>query len=81
MASSIFRPRDGNHGDQSMQTLKVTGMTCGGCVASVKRALAELAAGTPVEIDLAKGEVTIADQIDRKRAVAAIEDAGYDVVQ
>jgi copper chaperone len=64
-----------------MQTLKVTGMTCGGCVASVKRALAELAAGTPVEIDLAKGEVTIADQIDRKRAVAAIEDAGYDVVQ
>lgn len=64
-----------------MQTLKVTGMTCGGCVASVKRALAELAAGTPVEIDLAKGEVTIADSIDRKRAVAAIEDAGYDVAQ
>lgn len=64
-----------------MQILKVTGMTCGGCVASVKRALADLAAGTPVEIDLAKGEVTIADQIDRKRAVAAIEDAGYDVAQ
>ncbi len=64
-----------------MQTLKVTGMTCGGCVASVKRALAELAAGTPVEIDLAKGEVTLADTIDRKRAIAAIEDAGYDVAQ
>lgn len=64
-----------------MQILKVTGMTCGGCVASVKRALAELAAGTPVEIDLATGEVTIADNIDRKRAIAAIEDAGYDVAQ
>lgn len=64
-----------------MQTLKVTGMTCGGCVASVKRALAGLAAGTPVEIDLATGEVTLADTIDRKRAIAAIEDAGYDVAQ
>ena len=64
-----------------MQTLKVSGMTCGGCVASVKRALAELAAGTPVEVDLAKGEVTLADTIDKARAVAAIEDAGYDVVQ
>jgi copper chaperone len=62
-----------------MQTLKVSGMTCGGCVASVKRALAELAAGTPVEIDLAKGEVTLADSIDKARAIAAIEDAGYDV--
>lgn len=64
-----------------MQTLKVSGMTCGGCVASVKRALAELAAGTPVNVDLAKGEVVIADTIDRRRAVAAIEDAGYDVIQ
>lgn len=64
-----------------MQTLKVTGMTCGGCVASVKRALAELATGTPVDVDLAKGEVKFADSIDRKRAIAAIEDAGYDVVQ
>lgn len=64
-----------------MQTLKVTGMTCGGCVASVKRALADLAAGTPINIDLAKGEVTLADNIDRARAIAAIEDAGYDVAQ
>ncbi len=64
-----------------MQTLKVTGMTCGGCVASVKRALADLAAGTAVDVDLAKGEVVIADSIDRKRAIAAIEDAGYDVAQ
>ncbi len=64
-----------------MQTLKVTGMTCGGCVASVKRALADLAAGTAIDVDLAKGEVVIADNIDRKRAVAAIEDAGYDVAQ
>lgn len=64
-----------------MQTLKVSGMTCGGCAASVKRALAELAAGTPVDVDLAKGEVAIADSVDRKRAIAAIEDAGYDVTQ
>jgi copper chaperone len=64
-----------------MQTLKVSGMTCGGCVASVKRALADLAAGTPVKVDLASGQVEIADNIDKGRAIAAIEDAGYDVVQ
>jgi copper chaperone len=64
-----------------MQTLKVTGMTCGGCVSSVKRALADLAAGTTIEVDLAKGEVSLADSVDKKRAIAAIEDAGYDVAQ
>lgn len=64
-----------------MQTLKVSGMTCGGCVASVKRALADLAAGTPVKVDLESGQVEIADTIDKVRAIAAIEDAGYDVIQ
>ena len=64
-----------------MQTLKVTGMTCGGCVSSVKRALADLAAGTTIEVDLAKGEVSLADSVDKTRAIAAIEDAGYDVAQ
>jgi copper chaperone len=64
-----------------MQTLKVSGMTCGGCVASVKKALADLAGGAPVKVDLATGQVEIADNIDKARAIAAIEDAGYDVVQ
>ena len=64
-----------------MQTLKVSGMTCGGCVASVKKALADLAGGTPVKVDLQTGQVEIPDNIDKARAIAAIEDAGYDVVQ
>ncbi len=64
-----------------MQTLKVSGMTCGGCVASVKKALSDLAGGTPVQVDLATGKVEFADSIDKARAIAAIEDAGYDVVQ
>lgn len=64
-----------------MQILKVSGMTCGGCVASVKKALADLAGGAPVKVDLATGQVEIADTIDRQRAIAAIEDAGYDVAR
>ena len=64
-----------------MQTLKVSGMTCGGCVASVKSALSAIAGGTPVTVDLQSGQVEIADGIDKARAIAAIEDAGYDVVQ
>ncbi len=63
-----------------MQTLKVSGMTCGGCVASVKKALADLSGGTPVAVDLATGQVEFTDTIDKARAIAAIEDAGYDVV-
>jgi copper chaperone len=64
-----------------MQTLKVSGMTCGGCAASVKNALASIAGGTPVKVDLQSGQVEIADSVDKARAIAAIEDAGYDVVQ
>ena len=64
-----------------MQTLKVSGMTCSGCVASVKKALADLAGDAPVKVDLATGQVEFADNIDKARAIAAIEDAGYDVAQ
>jgi copper chaperone len=60
--------------------LKVSGMTCGGCAKSVERAVTTAAPGSKVSIDLAAGEVAIDGAAARQAVIAAIEDAGYDVV-
>jgi copper chaperone len=63
-----------------MLKLKVAGMTCGGCVRSVERAVATAVPGAKVTVDLKSGEVTIDGAANRQDVVSAIEDAGYDVV-
>jgi copper chaperone len=62
-----------------MLTLKVEGMTCDGCVASVKRALSAAIPGAKVSVDLPSGEIKIDGSAEKGKAVAAIEDAGYTV--
>ena len=62
-----------------MLKLKVTGMTCGGCASSVTRAIAAVAPGAAVKVDLPSGVVAIDGQAPKAAVVAAIEDAGYDV--
>lgn len=63
-----------------MMKLKVAGMTCGGCVKSVERAVAAAAPGARVSVDLKSGEVAVDGAAARQAVVSAIEDAGYDVV-
>ena len=63
-----------------MLKLKVAGMTCGGCVKSVERAVATAAPGAKVSVDLKSGEVAIDGAAAKDVIVVAIEDAGYDVV-
>ena len=63
-----------------MMKLKVAGMTCGGCVKSVERAVAAAAPGAKVKVDLKSGEVAIDGTAAKQAVVSAIEDAGYDVV-
>ena len=63
-----------------MLKLKVAGMTCGGCVNSVKSAVAAAAPGATVSVDLKSGEVAIDTAAPRQAIVTAIEDAGYDVI-
>jgi copper chaperone len=65
---------------EEMLKLKVAGMTCGGCVKSVERAIAAAAPGATVTIDLKSGEVMVDGAASRQDVVSAIEDAGYDVV-
>lgn len=54
-------------------TYKVSGMTCTGCQAKVQSLLSKVKSVSNVEINLAKGEVTI--QMDKHIATSALQDA------
>jgi copper chaperone CopZ len=67
-----------------MQTehIIVTGMTCGGCVNSLTRALKALAGVGDVNVTLATGETSV--QYDEKltsveQLKSAVENAGYGI--
>jgi copper chaperone len=64
-------------------TLTVKGMTCMGCVRSVKNVLEPISGVTGVEVTLENGQITI-DYDPAKSGVDqfknAINDAGYEVV-
>ena len=64
-------------------TLTVSGMSCMGCVNSVKKLVGALPGVSGVEVDLASGRVDVAH--DPARATpeairAAIEGGGYQVI-
>ena len=63
-------------------TLKVSGMTCGGCVNGVANLLKAISGVTDVTVTLTPGEASI--QYDEQlilpnQLISAIKDAGYDV--
>ena len=63
-------------------TIKVQGMTCGGCVASVERVLRALEGVGKVDVSLERAQATVefdATRVKLGDLHAAIEDAGYDV--
>ena len=64
-------------------TLNVKGMTCMGCVRSVKNVLEPIPGVGNVEVVLETGKVTLAfdpAQSNINAFKSAIEDAGYDVI-
>lgn len=63
-----------------MYELKVDGMTCGGCAASVKRALQALDANANVDVDLPSKTVKVDTAAQLEAVKNAVEDAGYDVL-
>jgi len=63
-------------------TLKISGMTCQGCVRSVTKVLQNVPGVESAEVSLERGEAKVA--YDPARAAtagltAAVEDAGYEV--
>ena len=66
----------------SESTFKVTGMTCGHCVASVTEEISEIEGVTGVAVDLPTGAVTVTSTQPLEGAAvrAAVEEAGYQLV-
>lgn len=63
-------------------TLAVTGMTCGGCVASVQRVLTAIPGVQSVEVSLEPGQARVVfdpARTDRAALVQAITAAGFGV--
>jgi copper chaperone CopZ len=61
-------------------TLKIEGMTCGGCVRSVEKALAGVSGLKSAKVDLDRAEALVETESGANPApfLAAVEDAGYD---
>ncbi|MDA2989554.1 MAG: heavy-metal-associated domain-containing protein [Actinomycetota bacterium] len=67
-------------------TYTVRGMTCGHCVNAVTEELLTIMGVTDVAIDLVEGgdstvSVTSTDPLDMDQVNAAVDEAGYEVVQ
>lgn len=63
-------------------TIDIKGMTCSGCVASVRRVLQAVAGVRTVEVSLEQGQAVVqyeAATADPARLRAAVEGAGYEV--
>lgn len=61
----------------------VAGMSCGHCVAAVTEEVTAIAGVTAVDVDLASGRVQVSSDtpIAAADVAAAVEEAGYEVVQ
>ena len=59
-------------------TLRVSGMTCNGCVKHVDAALREVPGVTAVQVDLAAGQAKVVHEATVPALIAAVTDAGYE---
>lgn len=61
-------------------TIGIDGMTCGGCVLSVEKALGRVPGVKKVTVSLERKEAEVeGDGLDKATLANAVEDAGYDV--
>ena len=63
-------------------TYQVQGMTCGHCVSAVSAEVGAIPGVNDVQVDLASGQVTVTseDPLDTASVRAAVDEAGYDLV-
>lgn len=62
-------------------TIKIGGMSCGGCVKSITGLLLALPGVTTADISLAEGKADVSfepEQVSRATLVDAIENAGFE---
>jgi copper chaperone CopZ len=58
--------------------LNIAGMSCGNCVAHVKRALSAVPGVTVRNVEIGQAEVELNSPADLRQVVAAVHDAGYE---
>lgn len=65
----------------TINTVRVSGMTCGHCVAAVTEEVSKVEGVTAVDVDLASGDVAVssATPVDPDALRAAVKEAGYEV--
>ena len=63
-----------------MLSLKVTGMTCGGCINAVTRAIQSQDPQAKVQADLATQMVSLETSLSEAQASQLITDAGFTVL-
>jgi copper chaperone CopZ len=63
-------------------TYEIKGMTCGHCVGSVSSELGQLPGVSDVQVDLATGTATVTSEqpLDAQAVRAAVDEAGYELV-
>jgi len=62
-------------------TIKITGMSCGGCTASVTKVLNETPGVAKADVQLTPGQATVEfdpAKVTREALCAAIDDAGFE---
>jgi copper chaperone len=64
-----------------MLSLKVSGMTCGGCINAVTRAIQSQDPNAQVQADLVTQTITLETTLSQAQASQLITDAGFPVVQ
>lgn len=62
-----------------MPAFKVSGMSCGGCVTAIRKAILARYPQAAIDVDLREGRVTITGSEDAAGLTAAIESAGFTV--
>jgi copper chaperone len=60
-----------------MTELKIEGMTCGHCVAAVKKALEKVPGVTGAQVELASGRARVDGEPSLDALLAAVQDEGY----
>ena len=59
-------------------TIKVTGMTCGHCVASVTKALQKVPGVQSADVSLEKAQAVVKGSADAQTLIKAVKDEGYE---
>lgn len=70
---------DARNTDGGNVVLSISGMTCGGCAATVTRVLSRVPGVTAAEVDFASGRAVVTGGARPNDLIAAVEAAGYGV--